>query len=81
MVERTPAAALEQAVRKTSVLLVEYDLFDLYRGKGIEEGHKSMAVHMAFRSAQKTLQAEEVDEQMRKIRQVLEKEFGATIRA
>ena len=81
VVERTPAAALEQAVRKTSVLLVEYDLFDLYRGKGIEEGHKSMAVHMAFRSAQKTLQAEEVDEQMRKIRQVLEKEFGATIRA
>ena len=40
-----------------------------------------MAVHMTFRSLEKTLEAHEVDEEMRKIRQVLEKEFGATIRA
>ncbi|HLD20665.1 MAG TPA: phenylalanine--tRNA ligase subunit beta [Patescibacteria group bacterium] len=79
--ERTVAHALEQAVRKVSKLLQTYELFDVYRGKGVEEGQKSMAVHMTFRSLEKTLEAHEVDEEMRKIRQVLEKEFGATIRA
>ncbi|MBI4592335.1 phenylalanine--tRNA ligase subunit beta [Candidatus Uhrbacteria bacterium] len=79
--ERTTAATLEQAVRKASNLLQTYELFDVYHGKGVEEGHKSMAVHMTFRSLEKTLEAQEVDAEMNKIRQVLEKEFGATIRA
>ncbi|MBI4256716.1 phenylalanine--tRNA ligase subunit beta [Candidatus Uhrbacteria bacterium] len=79
--ERTPAEGLEKAVRKASALLVEYDLFDIYRGKGIEEGQKSMAAHITFRSLEKTLEAQEVDEEMRKIRQMLEKEFGATMRS
>ncbi|TAL50817.1 phenylalanine--tRNA ligase subunit beta [Patescibacteria group bacterium] len=79
--ERTTAFALESAIRKASTLLVEYVLFDVYRGKGVEEGRKSMAVHMAFRSLEKTLEAHEVEEEMGKIRLVLEEEFGATIRS
>lgn len=79
--ERTPAAGLEQAMRKVSKLLVQYDLFDLYRGKGVEEGHKSIAVHLTFRSLEKTLESKEVDEEIAKIRRVLEKEFGATMRS
>ena len=78
--ERTTAEGLEKAVRKASVLLVGYDLFDVYRGKGVEEGHKSMAVHLTFRSLEKTLAAHEVDAETNKIRHVLEKEFGATMR-
>lgn len=92
--ERTPAADLESAVRAASKLLVEYDLFDIYRGqpsphsglrpasKGvIEEGRKSMAVHLTFRSLEKTLESKEVDAEIDKIRRVLEKEFGATMRS
>ena len=71
--ERTTAAALEEAIRKASKLLVEYDLFDVYRGKGIDEGQKSMAVHLSFRSLEKTLETSEVDEEVNKIRRVLEK--------
>ncbi|MCR4314270.1 MAG: phenylalanine--tRNA ligase subunit beta, partial [Candidatus Uhrbacteria bacterium] len=78
--ERTPAAGLEEAVRTASTLLVGYALFDLYRGQGIEEGQKSMAVHLTFRSLERTLESKEVDEEMAKIRRVLEKEFGANIR-
>jgi phenylalanyl-tRNA synthetase beta chain len=79
--ERTTAAAIDTAVRKASKLLVAYDLFDVYRGKGVEEGQKSVAVHLTFRAADKTLETSEVDEEVNKIRRVLEKEFGATIRA
>jgi phenylalanyl-tRNA synthetase beta chain len=79
--ERTTAAAIEHAVREASKLLVEYDLFDIYRGKGVEEGDKSMAVHLSFRSPDKTLESNEVDQEVGKIRRVLEKEFGAIIRA
>ncbi len=79
--ERTTAAVLEHAVRKASKLLQAYELFDVYRGKGVEEGQKSMAVHMTFRSLGKTLEAQEVDEEMKKIRQMLEKEFSARVRS
>lgn len=79
--ERTTAAAIESAVRKALVLLVEYVLFDIYRGRGVEEGQKSMAVHLTFRSLEKTLGAQEVDEEINKIRRVLEKEFGAIMRS
>lgn len=79
--ERTPATALESVVRVASKLLVQYDLFDLYRGRGVEDGQKSMAVHLTFRSLEKTLESKEVDEEIDKIRRVLEKEFGAKIRS
>jgi phenylalanyl-tRNA synthetase beta chain len=79
--ERTSAADIEKAVRVASKLLMDYDLFDVYRGKGVEEGQKSMAVHLTFRSPDKTLQAKEVDEQMDRIRHVLEKTFGAIMRS
>ena len=40
-----------------------------------------MAVHLSFRSLEKTLETSEVDEETNKIRRVLEKEFGATMRS
>lgn len=79
--DRTTAAVLEKTVRHASGLLVEYELFDVYRGKGVEEGQKSMAVHLTFRSLEKTLESNVVDEEMKQIRSVLEKEFGATMRS
>ena len=77
----TSAAGLEEAVRKASKLLRTYKLFDVYRGKGVEEGHKSMAVHLTFRALDKTLESKEVDDEMINIRCVLEKDFGATMRS
>jgi phenylalanyl-tRNA synthetase beta chain len=79
--ERTSFAAIEKSIHDVSILLVEFDLFDVYRGKGVEEGQKSMAVHLTFRAADKTLETAQVDEEMNKIRRVLEKEFGAMMRS
>ncbi len=79
--ERTVAADIEGAARNVSELLEGFSLFDVYRGKGVEDGHKSIAVHLSFRSANKTLEASEVDDVLGQICKVLEKEFGATIRS
>ena len=79
--ERTEAAAIEEAVFKTGSLIESFDLFDVYRGKGTDEGQKSMAAHLSFRSDEKTLSAEEVDAELNKIRDVLTSEFGATMRS
>jgi phenylalanyl-tRNA synthetase beta chain len=79
--DRTEFASIEAAVRRASQLLESIELFDVYRGKGVEEGHKSMAIHLSFRADEKTLESSEVDVVMNKIRGVLEKDFGATMRS
>jgi phenylalanyl-tRNA synthetase beta chain len=81
VLERTEAAQIEEVARKASDLLVQWNLFDLYRGKGVDEGYKSMAVHLSFRAQDRTLEASEVDEELVKISRVLEKEFKATMRS
>ncbi|PJE77202.1 phenylalanine--tRNA ligase subunit beta [Candidatus Uhrbacteria bacterium CG10_big_fil_rev_8_21_14_0_10_48_16] len=78
--ERVAYGAIEEKVQGHSPFLKQIELFDVYRGKGVEEGKKSLAVHFIFRSADRTLESKEVDAEIQKIRQVLETEFGATIR-
>ena len=40
----------------------EINLFDIYRGKQIESGYKSLAISLTFRSKERTLTDVEVDE-------------------
>jgi phenylalanyl-tRNA synthetase beta chain len=55
-------------------------LFDLYRGKGVPEGKKSLAIRVRYRSAEKTLTDEEINAVHGKIVQVFGKKLGAEIR-
>ncbi len=55
-------------------------LFDLYRGKGIPEGKKSLAIRVRYRSMDKTLTDEEISRAHGKIVVALERELGAAIR-
>ena len=55
-------------------------LFDLYRGKGIPESKKSLAVRMRYGSDEKTLTDEEVNKAHQKIVDSLCKRLGAEIR-
>ena len=71
---------IEQEVSKISPLLKQIELFDSYTGKGIEAGHKSIAFHLEFRSDDKTLLAEDIDELVNKIIINLEEKFQAKIR-
>lgn len=53
-----------RAAKDTDHLLHEVSLFDVYRGKGIDAGKKSVALHLEFLHPHRTLTAEEVDAQV-----------------
>jgi phenylalanyl-tRNA synthetase beta chain len=55
-------------------------LFDLYRGQGIPEGKKSLAVRIRYRSPEKTLTDEEINLVHGKMVQALEEKLGAETR-
>ena len=52
--------------------ILEMSLFDIYEGSQIQEGYKSMAYSIVFRSAEKTLEEAEVSAAMKKILNGLE---------
>ena len=60
-------------------LLHAVELFNVHRGKNIGEGKKSLAFHLEFSSKERTLTGEEVDKEMKRIVEALER-IGATIR-
>lgn len=61
-------------------LLQEAEVFDLYVGKGVPEGKKSIAFSITLGDANKTLTDEEINNSMEKIIQGLENKNGATLR-
>ena len=89
-VKRDLAVVVPESVREGEVsrmileeggpLVSELDVFDVYRGKQIPEGTKSLAYAIAFRSDSRTLKEEEIDDVQRKIEQRLGAQFGARIR-
>ncbi|MBI4650321.1 phenylalanine--tRNA ligase subunit beta [Candidatus Desantisbacteria bacterium] len=61
-------------------LIEEIKLFDLYKGKNIPAGYKSMGYRLIFRSFDRTLKDEEIDKIMQKILNNLEQKLGITLR-
>ncbi len=68
------------AVLAVDPLLTGVELFDHYEGKGVEDGKKSLAYHLTYQSAARTLTAEEVEAIHGKVSRMLEHKFQATIR-
>ncbi|GAB4331333.1 MAG: phenylalanine--tRNA ligase subunit beta [Calditrichia bacterium] len=60
--------------------LVYADIFDVYRGKQIESGKKSVAVRMRFQSREKTLTEEEIGNALNKVLKACEKQLNAKLR-
>lgn len=79
--ENTEFAAIEKVVRAASSFLTEVELFDVFRGKGISENQKSLALHLVFSNADATLTTEAVEAEMDRIRQALNEKCSATLRS
>lgn len=73
-------AELSAAILKADQLMKQAELFDVFAGKNISAGYKSMAYHLKLGSAERTLNTEEVDKAIKKISDLLKKQFGAEIR-
>ena len=75
--EALASEAVERTVRETGGPLLEsVEPFDLYRGKGIPEGTRSVAYRLRFRAADRTLTDVEVDAVVKRILAKLENEHG-----
>ncbi len=67
-----PYAQIERLIRESAAgLLEEVWLFDVYEGKGIEEGKHSLGIAMTLRHMEKTLTDEEANEVRERVLQAL----------
>jgi phenylalanyl-tRNA synthetase beta chain len=79
--EDVTAGRLEAVIReKGGRTLESVALFDIYRGKQVPEGKKSLAFSLTFRAKDRTLTDEEVNKTQARIVKALESETGAALR-
>ncbi len=79
--EEVPAQTLLEAMKQgASALVSDIEVFDQYRGKGIEKGKKGLAFRVLLQDTQKTLTEAEVDNAVEGLREILEREHGAKLR-
>jgi phenylalanyl-tRNA synthetase beta chain len=75
------AQAILSAIENARIPLVsQVQLFDIYQGKGIPENKKSLALSVFMQDTHKTLVDNEAEAAMADLLQLLEKQFGASLR-
>lgn len=76
------AEALLKAVRGAEKkLIADVSLFDVYQGKGVEDGKKSLGVEVTLQPRDKTLTDEEIEKISARIVAQVEKATGGALRA
>lgn len=78
--ENLPVLSIEKAIRTAAgAILEDVRLFDVFRGKQIESGKKSVAYSFTLRASDHTLTEEEITRAVNKVIKALEA-LGATLR-
>jgi len=79
--EGIPADVVKKVILQGGGKILEkVELFDLYRGKNIPKGHKSLAYSLIFRASNRTLKDEEVDGVQGDIVEILRRKLGVHLR-
>ena len=79
--ESITSDVLVSNIRKNSgELLQDVMVFDVYMGKGIESGKKSIAVGLILQHPSRTLVDQEIDSVVQNVVAGLQKEFNAKLR-
>jgi phenylalanyl-tRNA synthetase beta chain len=84
------AVAVDDGVEAGAIVAVAHEaagpalrearVFDVYRGEQVGEGRKSVAVHLAFQSPERTLSDEDAAELRGRIVAALAERLGAELR-
>ncbi|MGX9463075.1 phenylalanine--tRNA ligase subunit beta [Shewanella sp. A14] len=87
---RDIALVVDEAVSATDVMnlirkvgenqLVGLNLFDVYQGKGVEAGKKSLAIALTLQDTTRTLEDKDITETMELVVSALKTEFNASLR-
>ena len=79
--EGLPVGTLEDCIRRGAKgLLKSVSLFDIYAGAGIPAGKKSVAFNLELRADDRSLTAQEADEDVKGILELLGSELNAVLR-
>lgn len=79
--ENVPAADILAECKKVGVnQVVGVNLFDVYRGKGVAEGSKSLAISLILQDTSRTLEEEEIATTVAKCVEALKERFQASLR-
>lgn len=78
--ETAGGRVLGEISRLDEALVERVEIFDVYQGKQLADGKKSLGFSLTYRSRERTLTDEEVDEVHGRIVDHLLKVFGATLR-
>jgi phenylalanyl-tRNA synthetase beta chain len=76
-----PARALLEALERAAPPhVIALRLFDVYRGPGLTEGRKSLAILVLMQDTSRTLTDADIDATEAKMLAVARDQFGATLR-
>lgn len=79
--DEVPVGEIDNVINKAGKSLIEkVELFDVYRGKQIPDGMKSVAYSITYRAENRTLKDEEVNEVHDKVVKAIVEKFGAQLR-
>ena len=79
--EKVTVGQLEDCIRSAGGKLIkQVSLFDIYRGKGVDEGKKSVAFNLVLRADDRSLTGEEADADVKKVLEALASQLGAVLR-
>ena len=79
--EKVTVGQLEDCIRSAGGKLIQQvSLFDIYRGKGVDEGKKSVAFNLVLRADDRSLTGEEADADVKKVLEALASQLGAVLR-
>ncbi len=79
--ESLPAAKLRDTIATAGGrLLVDLDLFDVYQGRGVDDGWKSLSFTLTLQDSSRNLTDADIEEGMRRILAAVEKKLGGKLR-
>ena len=79
--EKVSAQSIEDCIRdSTTEILQDVRLFDIYTGKGVDEGLKSVAFGLILQAFSRTLTDQEIDSEIESVVNALNQNFAATLR-
>lgn len=71
---------IEKIKQTGTKTLINVELFDVYKGKGIKEGYKSLAFNLTFNDKEKTLSSEDVEKLVGRIIKRFKHEYNIEVR-